>query len=85
MRLLRPAVIALVVLLGAWLIVAHGVRGLVIVIAGIVVYALPRTRGWKMIEGPLVRITGSRRRAAVISFGLLIAVMAAFDIYQLVR
>jgi hypothetical protein len=85
MRLLRPALTVLIILVGVWLIIAHGVRGLVIVIAGIAVYALPRTRAWKIIEGPLVRLTGSRRRAAVISFGFLLAIMAAFDIYQLVR
>jgi len=75
---------AIVLLLAVWLIVAHGVRGLVIVVAGIIAYTLPRTRGWKIVEGALVRVTGSRRRAAVLAFGLMLAAMAAFDVYQLV-
>lgn len=66
------------------IIAAHGVRGVVIVIVIMLIATVPQTRLWKVGERYLVRLTGSRRRAAVAIFALIIAIMVAINIYQLV-
>lgn len=85
MRLLRPLLALAALLICLWLVAAHGVRGILILVAVAAATTLPRTKPWRMAESWLVRLTGSRQRAAALVFGAVIAVAAAVNVYQLVR
>jgi hypothetical protein len=74
-----------VIVLGLFLIVAHGLRGLVALVVMVLLVTAPQTRAWQVVERFLVRITGSRRRAAVLVLGTIIVIALGFEIYALVH
>lgn len=63
----------------------HGFRGVVALVVLLLVVSVPRTRAWQATEQTLVRVTGSRRRAAVLVMSVIIVAVLAVDIYSLVR
>ncbi len=80
-RLLLP--IAALVLF-ALLVATHGiVRSVFIAVAVTLLITVPRTRAWKTGERWLVRLTGSRRRAAAVAMFMVIGTVAAVNIYHL--
>lgn len=82
---LRLVLVAAVLVVAVALIVAHGTRGIALLVAiGLLAY-LPRTRAWRAIERPLVRLTGSRRRAAVVVMLVIITAVAAFNLWELLH
>ncbi|GAC1469476.1 MAG: hypothetical protein PVSMB7_18810 [Chloroflexota bacterium] len=83
--LLRFALLLGALVVAAWLVVAHGVRGLVVVLIVTLLLSVPRTRGWQVAEGTLVRFTGSRRRAGALVGFLIIGAVTAFEIVQLIH
>ena len=83
--LFRLGVLVLILAVSVILVAAHGLRGFFIVIALILAWALPQTRVWQRIERTLVRLTGSRRRAAALIMGLIIGTLLVVNLYQLVR
>ena len=65
------------------LVAMHGfVRALALAMALALVTTVPKTRGWKMVERWLVRLTGSRRRAAVLALVVVVGVLAAVNVYS---
>lgn len=81
--LIRFGVLAVAAIAAAAIIAVHGIRGLAIVVFLILLASLPRSRPYQIAEYWLVRITGSRRRAAVVFMSVLIAVLVAFNVYTL--
>lgn len=81
--LIRFGLLALAAIAAAVVIAAHGIRGLAIVVLLALLASLPRSRPYQIAEYWLVRITGSRRRAAVVFMSFLIAVLVAFNVYTL--
>jgi hypothetical protein len=71
--------------LGVSLVAAHGVRGLLIAVVLLVAVSAPRTRTWRTVEYYLVRLTGSRRRAAVLALSVVLVLMVSVDIYEFVH
>lgn len=69
--------------MGAALVAAHGLRGLVVLAVVLVLASAPRTRVWQAAERALVRLTGSRKRAAILVLSLTILVLLAIDLYSL--
>ncbi|MBV9281185.1 MAG: hypothetical protein JOZ41_13975 [Chloroflexi bacterium] len=66
------------------LVAAHGfVRAVAVLMALVVVTTLPKTRAWQMGERWLVRITGSRRRAALVALLVVIGALAVINIYNI--
>jgi phosphatidylglycerophosphate synthase len=83
-ELIRLALLLGVLALFIVLVAAHGViRAFVIVMAVALILTAPRTQAWQVGERWLVRLTGSRRRAAVLVMVLVIGVMAAVNLYNL--
>jgi hypothetical protein len=66
--------VALLFVIGAafWIVLTHGVRGVVVLIAIVLAVTVPRTAVWRYCERWLVRLTGSRRRAAVVVLTVII-------------
>lgn len=85
MVLIRFALLLLALVMATFVIVTHGVRGILVVIAVALVVSVPRTRGWKWGEAALVRITGSRRRAAFLAMVLVIGAMTLLAVLQFVH
>lgn len=81
--LIRFGLLAVAAVAAAAVIAAHGVRGLGIVVFLVMLATLPRSRPYQIAEYWLVRITGSRRRAAVAIMSFLILVLVAFNAYTL--
>jgi hypothetical protein len=81
--LVRIGLMAAALLAAATVIAVHGVRGLAIVIFLALLASLPRSRPYRTAEYWLVRITGSRRGAAVVFMTTLIVVLVAFNVYTL--
>jgi hypothetical protein len=71
--------------IGGALVAAHGVRGVAVLILLLMLASAPRTRTWSATERTLVRLTGSRRRAAVLVMSTVIVVVLAVDVYSLVH
>jgi hypothetical protein len=71
--------------IGVALVATHGLRGLAVVAVLLLLVSAPRTRAWIIAEGFLVRLTGSRRRAAVLVMSTVIVILLAFEVYSLVR
>ncbi|MGI8824417.1 MAG: hypothetical protein ACR2JC_02000 [Chloroflexota bacterium] len=67
------------------IVAAHGIRGVGFLLVLGLAAGLPRTRAWRMIEGPLVRLTGSRQRAAAVLMVVVVAVLAGVNLYAYVR
>jgi hypothetical protein len=78
----RLALLVAVLFISGVLIAAHGVRGIAIVIGVFLLITLPQSRAWQRIERPLVRLTGSRRRAAVLVTLVAIGAAAVINFYQ---
>lgn len=83
--LLRIGMLLVILMLAAWLTAAHGLRGLAVVLVVAVLTVVPRTRAWRMGERVLVRLTGSRRRAAALVMAVLVCGLIAVNLYDLVR
>jgi hypothetical protein len=84
--LIRLALLLVAIVLFAFLVAAHGViRAFIILVAVTLVLTAPRTRAWQMGERWLVRLTGSRRRAAVLVMVLVIATLTAVNLYNLIH
>lgn len=83
--LIRLTLSIAILLVAALLIVTHGVRGVLLLAAGILLLTAPRTRGYQMIERRLVRLTGSRQRAFALVLAAAIAVVVAVNVYEFVH
>lgn len=81
--LIRFGLLALAVIAGATVIAVHGIRGLAIVVFLIMLASLPRSRAYQAAEYWLIRLTGSRRGAFVVFMSVLIAILIAFNVYEL--
>ncbi len=81
--LVRFGLLAIAAIAAAVVIAVHGIRGLAIVVFLVLLASLPRSRPYQIAEYWLVRITGSRRRAAVVVMSVLIAALVAFNVYTL--
>lgn len=81
--LIRFGLLALAAIAAAFVIAAHGIRGLGIVVFLVLLASLPRSRPYQIAEYWLVRVTGSRRRAAAVFMSVLIAALVAFNVYTL--
>lgn len=81
----RVALMAVVLGGCAALIVAHGFRGVILIVAIAALATLPRTRIWRIVERALVRLTGSRRGALAVVVLVLVCSAAAVNIYEYVR
>jgi Flp pilus assembly protein TadB len=68
--------------LAAIIIAAHGARGVGLLIAVALVASVPQTRVWRGTERMLVRLTGSRRRAAAVALGLVIVTLVTINLYE---
>lgn len=71
--------------IGAWIIAEHGIRGIAVVTALVVVYSLTRTRAWRSGESWMVRLTGSRKRAAAVVLGAIIALTVAVNLVTFIH
>jgi nitrate reductase NapE component len=83
--MIRFLLLLVALVLSVALVAAHGVRGLVFLMILALAATLPQTRAWKIAERPLVRITGSRARAATLVMAVTITALVAVNLYQLVR
>jgi hypothetical protein len=83
--LIRFVLLIVAVVISVAIVAAHGVRGIALLVGLALVATLPRTRGWKMGERWLVRITGSRRRAIVVVMMVAIGAVIAVNVYQYVH
>ncbi len=83
--LVRFAMLIVVLIVCATVIATHGFRGVaVLMVVGLAALA-PRTRVWRTVEPPLVRLTGTRQRAAALVMVIVIACLAAFNVYEYVH
>ena len=83
--MIRSAVVA-ILLAGVLIIgIVHGTRGLVVAGVIIALWTAKDSRAWKATEAFLVRLTGSKRRAAVAVMAVVIIVVLGFDVYQATR
>ena len=82
---IRPLLSLGILLIGLWLVVSHGTRGFLLLIALALVATLPGTSGWQRGERWLIRLTGSRSRAAALAMLMLIGAVTAINVYQLLR
>ena len=70
-------------MVGVALIAAHGLRGIAVLVVLMLAVSVPRTRAWYIAEGALVRLTGSRKRAAILVLSTIIVAFLAIDAYSL--
>lgn len=84
-RLIRGALLGGVLLLCVILIAAHGLRGIAIVVGGILLISAVQTTAFRTVERALVRLAGSRQRAAMLVMGLVIAVVVAVTVIEATR
>ena len=82
---LRSALLLVVLVVAALIVVAHGVRGAISLIVVVLALSLPRTAAWRAVERPLVRFTGSRQRAYVLTLALVLGLLAVINVYEYVR
>ncbi|MGH2409238.1 MAG: hypothetical protein ACRDGS_02600 [Chloroflexota bacterium] len=66
-------------------VAAHGVRAIAVLVIVVLIATLPNTRGYKIVERVLVRLTGSRRRSAVLVALIVIGAGIAINIYPLIH
>jgi uncharacterized membrane protein len=83
--LIRFFLLLAALIVGVGLVAVHGLRGLVVVAILLLVASAPRTRAWNVAERFLVRLTGSRRRAAVLVMSTVIIILLAFEVYSLLH
>jgi hypothetical protein len=72
-------------IVGVALVATHGIRGVAILVVLLLLVSAPRTRAWGLVERALVRLTGSRKRAAILVMALVIVVVLAVDLYSLLH
>jgi hypothetical protein len=84
-RLIRGSLLFGVLVLCTILIAAHGLRGIAIVVAVAVLASAVRTQAFRATEQALVRLTGSRQRAAMLVMGLVIVVIVAVSVIEAIR
>lgn len=81
--LIRSLLILFLLAVCIVLVAVHGfIRALVIGMVLVVVTTVPKTRAWRIGERWLVRLTGSRRRAALAATLMVIVPLAAVNIYS---
>jgi hypothetical protein len=70
--------------LGCLLLIAfHGfIRGISALTVVVLLTAAPKTRLWKTVEKPLVRLTGSRKGAAALALSVVIGVLVIVNLYS---
>lgn len=83
MPLVRSLLLLAALAIAAVLIAVHGVRAIGFLVGLALVLTIPKTRIWTVTERWLVRLTGSRRRAAVLAMLLVIGAVAAANILPL--
>ncbi len=82
--LVRSLLFLAVVVVLVVLVAAHGfVRALALLMVLALLTTAPRTQAWQTGERWLVRITGSRRRAALVVLLVLIGALAAVNVYNI--
>lgn len=79
--LIRFALMLAALAIGVALIAEHGIRAIILLVVVALAATVPRTRAWKAGERRLVRLTGSRRRAAGAILTFVIAAVVAVNIY----
>lgn len=84
-RMIRGLLLLGVLVLCTVLIAAHGLRGIAIVVAVAVLAYAVQSPAFRAAERALVRLTGSRQRAAMLVMGLVIAVMVAVTLVEATR
>jgi nicotinamide riboside transporter PnuC len=82
---IRSVLVAILLVAVLIIGIAHGTRGLVVAGVIILAWSAKDSRAWKAAEAFLVRLTGSRRRAAVLVMAVVIVVVLVFDVYQASR
>lgn len=84
-RLIRGLLLVGVLVLCTALIAAHGLRGIAVVVGVAVLASAVQTRAFRTTERALVRLTGSRQRAAMAVMGLVIVVVVAVTVIEAIR
>ncbi len=84
-RLIRGLLLVGVLVLCTALIAAHGLRGIAVVVGVAVLASTVQTRAFRTTERALVRLTGSRQRAAMAVMGLVIVVVVAVTVIEAIR
>lgn len=84
-RLIRGLLLVGVLVLCTALIAAHGLRGIAVVVGVAVLASAVQTRAFRTTERALVRLTGSRQRAAMAVMGLVIVVVVAVSVIEAIR
>jgi hypothetical protein len=83
--LIRFGLLIMVLLVSTVIIATHGVRGVAFVVVLMAVLTVPQTRAWAIGERWMVRLTGSRRRAAALILAIIVGALIAINIYELVH
>jgi len=84
--LVRSLLLFAIVVVVVVLVAVHGfIRGLVVLVALAVVTTVPRTQTWRVSERWLVRVTGSRRRAALVVLLVVIGALAVVNFYNIMH
>jgi hypothetical protein len=84
--LIRSLLLFAIVVVVVVLVAVHGfIRGLVVLVALAVVTTVPRTQAWRVGEQWLVRVTGSRRRAALVVLLVVIGALAVVNFYNIMH
>jgi hypothetical protein len=82
--LVRSLLLFAIVVVVVVLVAVHGfIRGLVVLLALAVVTTVPRTQAWRVGERWLVRVTGSRRRAALVVLLVVIGALAVVNFFNI--
>jgi len=81
--LIRFLLLLAALVIGAALVVAHGIRGVAALVVLLLLVSAPRTRAWNITERALVRLTGSKKRAAILVMSVVIVAVLAVDVYSL--
>lgn len=84
-RLIRGLLLVGVLVLCTVLIAAHGIRGIAIVVTIAILASTVQTPAFRAAERALIRLTGSRQRAAMLVMGLAVAVIVAVSVIQASR
>jgi hypothetical protein len=83
--LVRFGLLLLVLSVCVAVIAIHGARGIAFVVVLMAIFTVPQTRAWTIAERGLVRLTGSRRRAAALVLAVTVGSLIAINIYELVH
>ena len=84
--LIRSLLLFAIVVVVVVLVAVHGfIRGLVVLMVLAVATTVPRTQAWRVGERWLVRVTGSRRRAALVVLLVVIGALAVVNFYNIMR